>query len=44
MKAVHICPILLRTVVFQDGKCRESCDEEDCPLVIKEVQIKSEDH
>ena len=29
---VHICPILMRTVILEDGECKEHCDEEDCPL------------
>lgn len=28
---IHICPILMRTVKFMDGKCTEQC-EEDCPI------------
>ena len=31
-KEVHICPILMRTVIWEDGKCTEKCDEEDCPI------------
>ena len=31
-KEVHICPILMRTVIWEDGKCTEDCDEEDCPI------------
>lgn len=33
MREVHICPMLMRTVVFEDGKCTMECTEEDCPLV-----------
>ena len=29
---VHICPILMRTVVFKDGYCTENCGEKDCPI------------
>ena len=29
---VHICPILMRTVIWEDGECAEECDEEDCPI------------
>lgn len=32
MNEVHICPILMRTVIWEDGECKEHCDEEDCPL------------
>ena len=31
-KEVHICPILVRTVIWKDGKCTEKCDEDDCPI------------
>lgn len=34
MKDVHICPILMRTVIWIDGNCTEKCDEEDCPIDI----------
>lgn len=30
---VHLCPILMRTVIFEDGKCTAPCSEEACPLV-----------
>ena len=29
---VHICPILMRTVIFEDDCCTEDCQEEDCPI------------
>jgi len=29
---VHICPILMRTEIWTDGKCSEECVEEDCPF------------
>lgn len=29
---VHICPILMRTVIWEDGKCTEECDESGCPV------------
>lgn len=32
MREVHICPILVRTVIFEDGCCTEDCEEEDCPF------------
>lgn len=31
-KEVHICPIFMRTVVFEDGECTMECTEEDCPI------------
>lgn len=31
-KVVHVCPILMRTVIWEDGKCTEDCDEEDGPI------------
>ena len=31
---VHICPILMHTVIFIDSRCTEECAEEDCPLAI----------
>lgn len=31
---VHICPILMRTVIWEDGVCKENCSEEDCPILI----------
>lgn len=34
MKEVHICPILIRTVMWEDGKCTEDCGEQDCPIMI----------
>lgn len=30
---VHICPILMRTVRFEDGECTEQCEEDDCPVL-----------
>lgn len=41
MKDVHICPILMRTVIWIDGKCQENCDEEDCPI---QVLIRDSDN
>lgn len=29
---VHICPLLMRTVRFEDGCCLEQCSEDDCPV------------
>ena len=40
MKEVHLCPILMRSVIFEDGKCEESCEEEDCPLSVQPVTGK----
>ena len=34
MKDVHICPILMRTVIWTDGECTEKCDEEACPIQV----------
>lgn len=34
MKEVHVCPILMRTVVWIDGKCTENCSEEACPIEV----------
>ena len=38
MKEVHICPILMRTVIWEDGKCKEDCAEEDCPILFLSQQ------
>lgn len=27
MKEVHVCPILMRTVIWEDGNCVEECNE-----------------
>lgn len=32
MEEIHICPILMRTIIWANGKCTEICDEEECPL------------
>ncbi len=32
---IHICPILMRTVKFVDGRCTEFCNEEDCPVMVE---------
>ena len=34
MIKIHICPILMRTVKFIDGKCAERCNEKDCPIMV----------
>ena len=28
---VHICPLLMRTVIWEAGECTEECNE-DCPF------------
>lgn len=35
-REVHICPILMRTVIFEDGRCTEDCTEQDCPIIVME--------
>ena len=35
-REVHICPILMRTVIFEDGRCTEDCAEQDCPIIVME--------
>lgn len=32
MTEVHICPLLMRTVIWEDGKCTDDCSE-DCLMV-----------
>ncbi len=32
-KQVHICPLLMRTVIFESGKCTEACGEPACPVL-----------
>lgn len=32
-KETHICPILLRAVAFEGGKCMENCAEQVCPIL-----------
>ena len=36
VKEVHVCPILMRTVIFEDGKCKEDC-EQDSPIIMEEM-------
>ena len=31
--SIHICPILGRTVMFEDDECTEICFDKDCPIV-----------
>lgn len=36
-REVHICPILMRTVIFENGRCcTEDCAEVDCPIIVIE--------
>ena len=32
---VHICPVLMRTVIFNENGCTERCTE-DCPIMARE--------
>ncbi len=32
MNEVHVCPILMRTVIWSGGKCTEDCAETECPI------------
>ena len=34
---VHICPILICTVLWENGECTEDGDEEDCPISVGKV-------
>ena len=43
-KEVHICPILMRTVIWEDGKCTEECDEDECPIEILYSQFIDSTH
>ena len=39
---VHVCPILMRTVKFENDSCLEQCnDRDDCPVMI-EIQRQEE--
>ena len=29
---VHICPVRMRTVAFENGECLEICIEDACPV------------
>ena len=40
---VHICPIKMRTVLFDDGKCTEICIEEDYAIMVLRRQEKEEE-
>lgn len=40
---VHICPVKMRTVLFDEGKCTEACQEEDCPIMVLQSQEKEEE-
>ncbi len=32
-REVHICPILMKTVIWADGICTETCAESQCPVL-----------
>ncbi len=32
-KEVHLCPILMKTVVWKKGKCAEECKIKECPFL-----------
>lgn len=36
---VHICPIMMCTVIWDDGECKENCDEE-CPIIANTTELK----
>ena len=44
-REVHICPLLMRTVILEDGQCSEKCSEE-CPIMIstQECIFRSASH
>ena len=31
---VHLCPILMRTVIWVNGKCTVECGEITCPVFV----------
>lgn len=33
-KEVHLCPLIGRTVIWENGKCSEDCKEDDCPIAM----------
>lgn len=35
MTEVHICPILMRTVIWEEGKCKEKCTDIECPIAVE---------
>ena len=34
---IHTCPILMYTVIWENGECQVTCEEreEDCPLTVE---------
>ncbi len=42
MKDVHVCPVLMRTVIWIDGECTEECGETDCPILINNHSLPDE--
>ena len=32
---IHVCPVLMRTVIFDENGCTEKCME-DCPITARE--------
>ena len=45
VKEVHLCPILMRTVIWKDGQCSEPCSEEDCPIdELENDKIRNDAH
>ena len=41
VKEVHICPILMRTVIWKNGYCTEECDH-DCPFQIAKESMEAD--
>ena len=39
-KEVHICPILMRTVIWEDGECTEKRDEEIVLSALKQIVLR----
>ena len=40
---VHICPVKMKTVLFDNGKCTEEvCQEKDCPIMVLQSQEREE--
>ena len=37
---VHICPMLMRTVIWENGECCEDCSEE-CPISASTTELKT---
>ncbi len=42
MMDIHVCPILMRTVNFEDEKCTEQCSRKDCPIENMEKKDEEE--